>query len=353
MLAAMRARPLTFVTLLLLPHLVAAQSGDGPYGNKYVVSKLRDGIYTVTWALTPGAPAIGNATFIVGDDDVIVVDTGFSRSAGETTLAALRHVTTKPVSLVVNTHWHGDHIFGNQVFRRAFPGVRFAAHPETREGIITGEVDYRAANRPKTEARLAELKAKPATSDEEKRELARAEMQIDAWQGDYVLPDLLIDERLTVMQGARRVVMQGARRVELRHLGHANTKGDLIVHLPAERVAITGDMAITPVPFAFFSSPRAWIQTLDRLAALDVDTIVPGHGPPQTNTQFIRDLQAMLRSVVEQVDAGLKAGRDLDALKASVKVTAPAGSIYEQASAASLDRLFRIPAIESAFREKP
>lgn len=341
----MRMRGLILCTfvLALSTATTVAQTGDGPYGNKYSINKLTSDVFTVTWALTPGVPAIGNSVFIIGADDVVVVDTGFSKSAGEAILAALRAITSKPVSTVINTHWHGDHIFGNQAFRAAFPGVRFIAHPETRQGIITGEIEYRDANRPKTQARVAELKVKATRTDEENRELTRAEMQLDAWQGDYVLPDLLVDQHLTVMQGKRTI--------EIMHLGLANTKGDLVIRLPAERVAISGDMAITPIPFAFFSSPRQWIKTLDRLAALDVETIVPGHGPPQSNKQFIRDLQAMLASIVSQVDAGIAAGQSLDALKATVKLTPPAGSVYERASAASLDRLFRIPAIESAFNE--
>ncbi|HYB95246.1 MAG TPA: MBL fold metallo-hydrolase [Vicinamibacterales bacterium] len=330
--------------LLLSPVLALAQSGDGPYGNKYRINKLAPDVYTLTWDVVPGVPAIGTATFIVGGSDVIVVDTGLSKSAGEAILGGLRQVTDKPVATVINTHWHGDHIFGNQAFKAAFPHARFIAHPETRAGIITGEIDYRAANRPKFEARIAELRAKPSRSEGEARELAQFERQVDAWQGDYVLPDLLVDQRLTIVQGDRKI--------EVMHLGHANTKGDLVVYLPAERIVVSGDMAITPVPFGFFSSPRAWIPTLDKLAAIDAATIVPGHGQPQTDKQFIRDLQAMLRSIVEQVDAGRKAGRTLDELKKSVTLTPPSRSIYATVKPESLDRLFRIPAVESAFNEK-
>ncbi len=335
---------LSITLLLSCPPGSSAQSGDGPYGTNYSLNQVAPDVYTMTWALTPGAPAIGNSTFIIGDSDVIVVDTALSRAGGEAVLAALRQITVKPVSLVVNTHWHGDHIFGNQVFRKAFPAARFVAHAETRQGIITGEIEYRDVNRPKMLSRIQELRAIAAPSADEQRELARAERQIDVWQGDYVLPELLVDQRLTVMQGERRV--------ELLHLGLANTKGDLVIHLPRERIVISGDMAITPVPFGFFSSPRSWIQTLDRLAAIDLATIVPGHGPPQSGTQFIRDLQAMLKSIVEQVDAGMKAGLSLEELKASVTLAPPAGSVYQQASAASLDRNFRIPVIESAYREQ-
>jgi len=321
----------------------SAQIGTGPYNNTYAISKLADGVFTMTWAITPGSPVISNATFIIGDRDVIVVDTGLSRSAGDAIIAGLRQVTDKPVALVVNTHWHGDHIFGNQAFRQAFPAVRFVAHPVTREGILTGEVKYRDDNRPKMLARIDELTAQTARTEADERELARSRLQIDVWQGDYVLPDILVDGRLTLMQGARRI--------DVLHLGSGNTPGDVIVHLPAERIAINGDMAITPVPFAFQSSPRVWHATLGRLAALDAATFVPGHGPVQQDGRFIADLRTMLQSVIEQVDEGQKAGLDLEELKRRIKVTPPAGSVYEKASTASFDRNFRIPAIESAFRE--
>jgi hypothetical protein len=72
----------------------------------------------------------------------------------------------------------------------------------------------------------------------------------------------------------------------------------------------------------------------------------------QNDRRFIGDLRAMLRSVVEQVDAGVRAGLSLEALQQTVKVVPPAGSVYEKASPAALDRLFRVPAVESAFREK-
>jgi len=339
----MRSPILSVLIVILTSPFAWSQSGQGPHGSTYTITALGSGVHTLTWTIKPGTYAIGNSTFIVGDQDVIVVDTGNSRAAGEAILEGLRQVTDKRVSIAINTHWHGDHIFGNQVFRTAFPAVRFVGHPETRQGVITGELGYRDANRPKTQARIAELKAKTTLTEDETRELDRSVMQVEAWEGDYVLPDLLVDEHLTLMQGTRRI--------EVVHLGEANTKGDLVIHLPAERVVISGDMALTPVPFAFFSSPRKWIDTLGRLSAMNPTTIVQGHGRVQTDPRFIADLQAMLRSIVEQVDAGLKEGLDLAALKSRVKLVPPAGSVYEKANAAALDQLFRIPAIESVVKE--
>jgi hypothetical protein len=71
----------------------------------------------------------------------------------------------------------------------------------------------------------------------------------------------------------------------------------------------------------------------------------------QRDPVFIRDLQALLRSIVTQVTAGIKAGRTLEELKASVTVSPRPGSVYEKINARAFDALFRIPAIESAFAE--
>lgn len=335
---------LSLLLLLLSISAVDGQTADGLNGNTYTLRDLGNGVHTLTWNPKRGTFAIGNSTFIVGDDDVIVVDTGFYVASAEAILGALRTITAKPVSFVINTHWHSDHIFGNQVFRKAFPSARFVAHPATREGIVTGESDNRDAKRPTTLARIDELQAKATRSDAENQELHRARMQIEAWEGDYLLPDLLVDGKLTILQGKRQV--------DVVHLGEANTKGDVVVHLPAERVAISGDIAITPVQFASGSSPRRWVETLGRLGALDAAVIVPGHGPAQTDMRFITDLQTMLRSLVEQVDAGIRAGLTLERLKQTVKLTPPPGSVYEKVSAGVLDAMFRSPAIESAFNEK-
>ncbi len=71
---------------------------------------------------------------------MIVVDSGFSRATGQAILGGLRKVTDKPVSMVINTHWHADHIFGNQVFRTAFAHAvssQFAFFSSPRKWIDT------------------------------------------------------------------------------------------------------------------------------------------------------------------------------------------------------------------------
>ena len=74
----------------------------------------------------------GNSVVVIGDDGVLVVDTGQFPVLARRMIADIRKVTDKPVRVVVNTHWHGDHLLGNAEYRRAFPGVAIVNHAETR-----------------------------------------------------------------------------------------------------------------------------------------------------------------------------------------------------------------------------
>src|ERR1043165_9914541 len=115
-----------FALLTLSTH--AAQSKPA----KFDVVKLAEGVYAVVRKDPPGFAVESNSLFIIGDDGVIVVDAQSNAATTRETLAALRTLTDKPVKFVVNTHWHDDHVIGNQVYAEAFPGVQFVAHAATR-----------------------------------------------------------------------------------------------------------------------------------------------------------------------------------------------------------------------------
>src|SRR5918997_1120008 len=78
-----------------------------------------------------------NSLIIVRDADVVVVDAQFIRSATRETIAAIRSLTDKPVGYVINTHWHDDHLAGNQVYQDSFPSVRFVMHENTAADLQT------------------------------------------------------------------------------------------------------------------------------------------------------------------------------------------------------------------------
>jgi hypothetical protein len=99
------------------------------------VEKISDGVYAAIRNNSPGLGADGTSVFIINDDDVVVVDTTGSLAGAREELEALRKLTSKPVRYVVNTHWHFDHVTGNQVYRDAFPNAEFIAHATTREDL--------------------------------------------------------------------------------------------------------------------------------------------------------------------------------------------------------------------------
>lgn len=228
-----------------------------------------------------GSPAnrnfISNAGFIVTPAGVVVIDALGSPQLARELLAEIRRVTDRPVTHVVVTHYHADHIYGLQEFRRA--GVRIVAH--------------RAA--------LEYLNSQTAAS---RLEVSRTELApwIDA---DTVLvpADQWIDGPLQLdLQGVRIVVQP---------VGSAHTPEDLVVFLPGERVLFAGDLVFRGrLPFVGQADSGRWIQALDAVLALQPQVVVPGHGAlsrsAREDLELTRDYLAYLRETMG------RAARDMD-----------------------------------------
>ena len=90
----------------------------------------------------------------------------------------------------------------------------------------------------------------------------------------------------------------GGREVEIRHGGRGNTAGDAFVYLPREKILVAGDLLVRPVPYAFDGYPAEWIRTLEGLAALDADAIVPGHGDVMRDKSYLTQVIALMKSAV-------------------------------------------------------
>src|SRR5687767_6695924 len=114
-----------------------ATTPDQPFvlGN-VAVTPLGNGVYAAIRSEPLALAVNANSLFIVNDDHVVVVDAQFTREATQEDIAALRRITSKPVRYVINTHWHDDHLAGNQTYRDTFPNVRFIAHANTRADLV-------------------------------------------------------------------------------------------------------------------------------------------------------------------------------------------------------------------------
>ena len=98
----------------------------------------------------------------------------------------------------------------------------------------------------------------------------------------------------------------GNREVQVRFLGPGNTAGDAVVYLPKERIVVAGDLVAYPLPNMIDGYPVEWVQTLQSLAQLDADTIVPGHGPILHDKAYVYLLRDFMKSAVDQVNEKLR-----------------------------------------------
>ena len=178
----------------------------------------------------------GNVVAVIGREAILVVDTGQAPEAARRAVADLRSISALPVRYVVNTHYRGGQLLGNAVFKEAFPEAVFLAH----RTAIDEASRFQAAI--------------PRSGDRGRR---------------YLRPDFVVDEDVRVELGGLRVMV--------RHLGPANTPGDLIVWVEADKVVATGDMLVAPGPDS--KQLQRWVSALAKLRALEPRVIVPGHGP--------------------------------------------------------------------------
>jgi len=298
------------------------------FAGDFEIQKLSEGVYAAIRKQPPLFSFDPNNVFIINDDDVIVVDANASLAATKELLAALRKLTGKPVKYVINTHWHDDHIVGNQVWREAFPGVEFIGHasalkdrPTTgaanRRGMLEGGKAYAARLRGLVEQNKS-LAGAPITEEERVNylgDVAWLERALAEAPGvQIILPTLAVEDRLTLHRGDRKI--------DIRHLGRGHTGADLIVHLPGEGVLITGDLVVWPIPLIGSTSyPAAYSATIEKLLTLPANIIVPGHGPLMRDQEYIKLLSRLLISLKEQTAAAVARGETLEQARKSVDLT--------------------------------
>src|SRR5215472_14382747 len=132
LLASAATQPLTL-------YAASAQTNVIP-GNSYEIKQLAVGVYAAIRHVEAGT-ADSNTMFIINDSDVIVVDAGAYPTSARQMIAEIRKRTNKPVSCIINTHWHYDHTMGNQTYLDAFPSAEIISHPATRDLAISNPLE--------------------------------------------------------------------------------------------------------------------------------------------------------------------------------------------------------------------
>lgn len=296
----------------------------------FEVVKVAEGVYAAVRREPPGLTVNANSVFIVNEADVVVVDATLTPGTAREALAALRKLTDKPVRYVVNTHWHDDHVLGNQVYREAFPAAEFVAHARTREYLPTTGLNNRklAMSPDGYPGFIAALKRRLEKNespfggplDDEERATLASDIRIaerymaENPAAQVVLPTLTVEDKLTLHRGRRTI--------EILALGRGHTSGDIVVHLPAEGVLVAGDLVIWPVPYVGNpqSHPGDWGATLEKLIALRPSAVVPGHGPVLRDDSYLKLMAGLFASIRRQVEAAVARGESLEQARKSVNL---------------------------------
>jgi cyclase len=240
------------------------------------VQNLAPGVY-----FHEGDPRLGtcNNGWVVMDDGVLVVDANYPVGA-KVIVPKIRALTEKPVRFVIDTHFHPDHSFGNQIWVQQ--GATIVAH----------------------EGALDELRRNGAASWE-----LSAKTRPDVAASSLALPSVAYSEAMAFDDGTHRV--------ELRWAGIAHTKGDTLVWLPREKILFTGDVCVNgSYNYLHDSNVGEWIEALERAKKLGAERVCPGHGP-MGGPEIIRDQEAYFVALRGGVQSLMKEGKPAAEIKAA------------------------------------
>ena len=235
--------------------------------------KVGPNSYYVQGLAALGSPAnqnfISNAGFVVAPQGVVVIDALGSPALARRLVQKIAEITPKPITHVILTHYHADHIYGLQVFKEL--GAQIIAQQDAREYL---------------------------NSETAAQRLVASRTELAPWVDDNTR--LVPADRW--LAGSTTLELAGTRFV-MERVGPSHTPEDMAIHAPSERVLFAGDLMFSGrLPFVGQADSGQWINSLERLLRFDVDVVVPGHGAastePRKDMVVMRDYLTYLRTTM-------------------------------------------------------
>jgi cyclase len=313
-------------TALMMPQGTGAPLRVDRIAANFTLEQLAPTVFAFVSNNTTHTWEDGNAVAVIGDTCVVVIDAPAGYLATRH-LAAIEHLTRKPVCFLVNTHSHRDHVLGNYVYKDAFPAMSIIQQENAAAisdrvnpaAVAALKGDAAADQRRQLEAAVSAAAANPTSPYKLERATRDLQEAIPVFEGArdgrYVPADVTYADAMTLRLG-------GGTDVQLVHMvGH--TFGDTVVWLPKERILITGDLVIAPVPYGGGTKRYdEWAASLDRLVAFGAVAIVPGHGDVMYNTQYLTEQRDLFQALMAQAVAAVRAGLTLEAFKKALDLSA-------------------------------
>jgi glyoxylase-like metal-dependent hydrolase (beta-lactamase superfamily II) len=247
---------------------------------KVSFDKLSDNAYAYT---AEGDP---NTGIIIGDDAVMVIDTQATPVMAQDVIRRIREVTDKPIKYVVLSHYHAVRVLGAS----AYKPEQILASQDTYDLIVErGEQD-----------KASEIGRFP-----------RLFNAVESVPAGMTWPTMTFTGKMTIWLGKLEV--------QLLQLGRGHTKGDTVAWLPQQKILFSGDLVeFGATPYAGDAYFKDWPTTLDAIAALKPEKLVPGRGAalqtPEQVAQGLTETRAFVSDVYASVQAGAKAGKDLNSV---------------------------------------
>jgi glyoxylase-like metal-dependent hydrolase (beta-lactamase superfamily II) len=261
-----------------------------------------------------------NAAIFVNSADVLVVDAHSKPSAAAALISQIRkEVTPKPVRYVVNSHFHWDHTQGDHAYRAAESKIDFIASEPTKQLLSNLAQKRLKESLDQVPGQIDSLRAhaEKSTSEADKAFCEEQIRQLRAYQDEMrnYAPELP-----TITFATSYVLKDKAHDLHIEFHGRAHTAGDVVVFCPQQRVVATGDMILGFLPYIADGYPMTWPKTMDSVAKLEFDRVLPGHGPLQTSRQPLTNERNYIEELTGKVAAGKKAGKSLADLQKTVTV---------------------------------
>ena len=285
-----------------------------PQYKNFELKKLAPGVYGAI--AKNGGYAICNAGIIDLGKELLVIDPFMTPQAAEELKSAIKTILNKPVKYVVNSHFHNDHIRGNQVFSDA----TIISTAMIRDLIAKNEpeeIKYENEAAPK---------ALKALQDEKKTNNHWENEEKKLWTGYYegiikshpilktTLPNLVFEDSLSIYGSSTTV--------QLLSYGDAHTASDIFLYLPKEKIAFMGDILFVQFhPWVGDSKIDDWVNYLEKIRKLNVETFIPGHGPVG-NAQDVTLMISYLKNV-EEIASQFKKEDKPDDAAINAKLPAP------------------------------
>jgi cyclase len=295
---------LFFAAVILSAAIYAKEDPD--------LTKLAEGVYARI--VSPDSNAVSNSGIIVLAHSVLIFDTHFTPEAGQALLDAVRSVTSKPVRYIVNSHSHADHTHGNQVF----PYAQVIGSKNARRDVLQNDLPSLNRTIGISQTQLTKLRREADDKETSADNAQQIRKDIKALEDNLkalsllkiVPPFVTFDDRLTIQDGKQEI--------HISYLGPGHTDGDIILSLPALKIAFVGDLFFNEaIPNVQDGSLLQWMKTLEGMLKLDIEKFVPGHGKPGSKKDvaaflaYFEELKSIVKPAVDRGDGAEQASQDI------------------------------------------